>query len=118
MHVAVRAGAILLAFCGSLATAVAQSGPIVEVPQPLRLSPAQKSVILQAVREDAVVAEPARNLRAAVGTQLPDSIPLYPLPDVLVFEMPEFEEYRYAISRKQILIVEPMTMRVVEVIRR
>jgi hypothetical protein len=118
MHLAVRAGVLLLVCCGSLTIAIAQSGPIVEVPQPLRLSPAQKSVILQAVREDAVVAEPARSLRASVGTQLPDSIPLYPLPDALLFEMPEFEEYRYAISRKQVLIVEPVTMRVVEVIRR
>jgi hypothetical protein len=118
MHVAVRAGVLLLACFGSLTVAVAQTGPIVEVPQPLKLSPAQKSLILQAVREDAAVAEPARKLRASVGTHLPDSIPLYPLPDALVFEMPEFEEYRYALSRGQILIVEPVTMRVVEIIRR
>jgi hypothetical protein len=118
MYVALRAGVLAFACFGSFTVAVAQFEPIVEVPEPLRLSAAQKSLILQAVREDAAVAEPARKLRASVGAQLPDSIPLYPLPDALVFEMPEFEEYRYAVARKQVLIVEPVTMRVVEVIRR
>lgn len=118
MYVAVRSGVLLLACFGSLTLAVAQTGPIIEVPQPLKLSAAQKNMILQAVREDAAVAEPARKLRAAIGTHLPDSIPLHPLPDALVFEMPEFEEYRYAVSRSQVLIVEPVTMRVVEIIRR
>jgi len=54
--------------------------------------------------------------RAAVGAHVPDSIKLEPLPKAVVELVPRTVDYEYAFVANQVLIVEPRSRTVVEVI--
>jgi uncharacterized protein DUF1236 len=48
---------------------------------------------------------------------LPTSIELYPLPDDVSAALPATKDYRYTVVQNQVVIVDPATMKVVDVIR-
>jgi hypothetical protein len=83
----------------------------------LQLNAAQKSAILRAVNQEKNKAAAAPNLRVQVGAVLPESIELYALPDNVVAQVPATAAYRYTIVRNDVVLVDPTSMRVVDIIR-
>jgi len=84
----------------------------------LQLSAAQKSAIFEAVnQEKSKVAPPETNFRVSMGAPIPPSIELYVLPDGALSAAPAARPYKYIVVQNQIVLVDPTTMRVVDIIR-
>jgi len=83
----------------------------------LQLTPAQKTAILSAIRKDAAKGASPVNFVASVGAPVPPSIELYILPDGALAQVPEAKMVKYTTVQNQVVLVDPTTMRVVDVIR-
>jgi hypothetical protein len=113
-----RGGTLMLTLVGTIGLAAAQSDRPGD-PGGLALTPRQRDAIYQTVsREKDRVRTPPASTRAAVGAELPAWIELYTLPDEVGAEIPATKLYKYTIVQEQVVIVDPTTMKVVDVIRR
>ena len=88
---------------------------------PLQLSPAQRTKIQQAVSsKDTEVsfalksAKSAQNFQPSVGAKVPGAVKLQPLPRPLVNEMQPLKRYTYVKFKHQVLLVNPMTRKIVD----
>jgi hypothetical protein len=52
----------------------------------------------------------------AIGTPLPDTVVLQPVPDVIVTKAPELEGHRFTVVGGRVVLVEPTSTNVVAVI--
>jgi Protein of unknown function (DUF1236) len=122
-----RFGTLTLAFVSGIGLAAAQvnspgaggdtqSGAMSQ-PSQLKLSPAQKTAILNAVRQDGAKAAAPTNFQASVGGPVPPSIELYTLPSGAVSQSPELRSLKYTMAQNQVVLVDPTTMRVIDIIR-
>ena len=82
----------------------------------LQLTPEQKTAILTAVRRESAKTSPIHFV-ASVGAPVPPSIELYMLPDGVIAQVPEAKIVKYTMVQDQLVLVDPTTMRVVEVIK-
>jgi len=83
----------------------------------LELSQSQREAIYQSISNRQAKKDTAPvGFRAAVGAHVPDSIKLEPLPKAVVELVPRTVDYEYAFVANQVLIVEPRSRTVVEVI--
>lgn len=95
--------------------AAATDAPL-DVPS-LELSQSQREAIYQSISSRQAKKDTAPvGFRAAVGAHVPDSIKLEPLPKAVVELVPKTVDYEYAFVANQVLIVEPRSRTVVEVI--
>ena len=135
MRTHLRYGVIALALLGSAGVGIAQtktpgtSGSMApsgmstggagtaSQSQPLQLSAPQKTAIFTAVNQEKAKVTPPPNFQAAVGAAVPASIELYPLPDAALAQAPAAKPYKYTFAQNQVVLIDPTTMRVVEVIR-
>jgi hypothetical protein len=126
-HSTARLGASALMLLGGLAVASAQIGSTPPAIQdhtigsadPLatpRLSETQRSAIADAVRRDNKAVEPSISFVASVGAPVPPAIELYILPDKILTEVPAAKNVKYTVVKNQLLLVDPLTMRVVDII--
>jgi len=85
---------------------------------PLALTPAEKTAILNAVRQDSAKPEAKMlpNSPVSVGVQLPASIPLRILPDAALAQAPAAKTVQYTLIANQVVLVDPTNMRVVDII--
>jgi hypothetical protein len=106
-------GASGIALLASIAIADAQT----VVTREVELSPAQRTIIYERVTRQApaVVMEPGVELR--VGARIPRSVRVYEVPDTVVTEVPAIRRYRYMHVNDQLVLVDPETSEVVEIIR-
>jgi hypothetical protein len=82
----------------------------------LQLTPEQKAAIFDAVRPaDGNVKAPG-NVPATVGAQVPPATELYFLPDIALATVPEAKGVKYTVAQNRVVLVDPTTMRVVDVI--
>jgi hypothetical protein len=82
-----------------------------------QLTPEQKSLIYRMVRQDKTkVAK--RPFPAQVGADVPPSLDLYTLPDDAVMQAPVTKLFRVVVVGDKVVLVDPTTMRVVDVIDR
>jgi hypothetical protein len=81
----------------------------------LELTPAQRSVIYQAVHRDKSKVAPNR-FATSVGADVPPMIELYPLPDEVLADNPVAKLYKFTRVGDQVVLVDPTKMRVVAVI--
>src|ERR1700680_4753398 len=96
-------GAVLVAFAG-------------QSPAQLQLTPEQKTIIYDAVRPgDGRVKAPG-NVPVTVGAQVPPATELYFLPDSALATAPEAKSIKYTVAQNRVVLVDPTTMRVVDVI--
>jgi len=116
---------------GSTQLAAAQPTPEPKVEQPglhlpngaiapaakLELTPEQKTAIFDAVRQDAPKAKSPNRVPATAGAQVPPVIELYVLPDKALASVPEAKGVKFTMVDNQVVLVDPTTMRVVDVIR-
>lgn len=83
----------------------------------LELSQSQLETIYQSISNRQAKKDTAPvGFRAAVGAHVPDSIKLEPLPKAVVELVPRTADYEYAFVANQVLLVEPRSRTVVEVI--
>ena len=82
-----------------------------------RLTEAQRSAIADAVRRDNKAVEPSVSFVASVGAPVPPVIELYILPDAILAEVPEAKRVKYTVMKNQLLLVDPVTMRIVDIIQ-
>jgi hypothetical protein len=63
---------------------------------------------------------PVENLgvSVSVGAELPSRVQLQPLPSEIASIRPQYRDYRYTVSEREIVIVDPRSRRIVEVIER
>jgi Protein of unknown function (DUF1236) len=82
----------------------------------LQLTSAQKVAIANAIRRDGGKPASRLNFPTTIGASVPPSIELYVLPDAALAEVPDAKIVKYTTLQNQIVLVDPTTMRVVEVI--
>jgi Protein of unknown function (DUF1236) len=124
MNTCLRRGIVAVAIAMGLGPASAQlstpggssASPGATQSSELQLSAAQRTAILNAIRQDNRKISPG-NFPAAVGGQVPPSIDLYPLPNGALSQAPELNTLKYTMTQNNIVLVDPTRMRVVEVIR-
>jgi Protein of unknown function (DUF1236) len=106
-------GALVVA---AIAVALAQDAPPRDLPH-LTLTPAQRQTIHQSIvnQQDKKSTAPD-TFRAAVGANVPDTVKLEPMPKTIVELIPQTSGFEYGLVSNQVLIVEPRSRRVVEVI--
>lgn len=122
----VRIGAIAVALLTSVGIAAAQSqmspnssmAPQASQNGALQLSAQQKTQIFQTVTKEKVKTPPPANLQLSVGSQVPASVELYPLPATVVSQVPATKQYKYTVAQNQVVLVDPTNMKIVEIIRR
>jgi len=132
MHVRLRCAAVGLTLVTSAALisaglAIAQTPPSddsirharppAHAVSQLQLTPEQRMTILNAVRQGTAKAPSPVNFAASPGASVPPSIELYMLPDSILAQLPETKSVKYTTVQNQIVLVDPLTMRVVEVLR-
>jgi hypothetical protein len=85
---------------------------------PLRLTPAEKGAILDAVREDKTKpnTSAAPKSPVSIGAQLPPSMALRILPDAALAQAPAAKTVQYTVIANQVVLVDPTNMRVVDII--
>ena len=85
---------------------------------PLKLTPAEKAAIRDAVRQDTAKPSTAAAPKSpvAIGTQLPASIALRILPDAALAKAPAAKTVQYTVIENQVVLVDPTNMRVVDII--
>ncbi len=112
-----------LGLVGLASPAAAQSPPsgslgVADPSARLALTPAERSAILSAVRQDQ--ARPSAtmpgNAPVSVGIQLPASIALRILPDTALAQAPAAKTVQYTVIGTQVVLVDPTNMRVVDII--
>jgi hypothetical protein len=128
MHRCFRHATIALTLAAGFGAAFAQPVPTVGLDRQegvspaaqLSLTPTQKAAIFDAVKQaDVKPSAPPRMSPAtvAVGAQLPPSIELHVLPDAALAQAPETKLLQYTVVDSQVVLVDPTTMRVVDIIR-
>jgi hypothetical protein len=85
-------------------------------PPQWRLTDAQRSEIAAAVRRDNKAASPSISFVAEVGAPVPPAIELYLLPDKILADVPAARSVKYTVIKNQLVLVDPTTMRVVDII--
>ncbi len=127
-----RHGMVVLAMIGSVGLASAQidGGPtdnqkrivdpkdgVGRAPAQLRLTDAQRSAIVAAVRKENKVVTPPPSFVVSVGAAVPAAIELYLLPDIALANIPATKSVKYTVVQDQVVLIDPTTMRVVDVIK-
>jgi hypothetical protein len=126
-HVKSLIGTLLLlaplGLVGISGLATAQTPPsaslgLTDPAAPLALTPAERTSILNAVREDKskLDAKMPLNSPVSVGVQLPASIALKILPDTALAQAPAAKTVQYTVIENQVVLVDPTNMRVVDII--
>jgi hypothetical protein len=82
----------------------------------LKLNADQKHTIYLSISNQKQKETAPLDFRAAVGATVPASIDLQPLPKTIVELIPQMKEYQYAMVANQVLLVNPKSKQVVEVI--
>ncbi len=126
MQRGVRAGAIVFMLAAGLGAAAAQTGSPGAVADEtvgstnpamrLELNPAQRTAILNAVRQENKKVSVPAELNPSVGREVPASMELYVLPDHALMQAPAAKGFKYTVVQNRVVLVDPTNMRVVDVI--
>lgn len=81
----------------------------------LALTQAQKTAIYNAVQRQRIKPSAGALVEPTIGTPVPPTVPLSALPDGAA-EAPGQDALKYAMVADEVVVIDPLTMRVVEVI--
>jgi Protein of unknown function (DUF1236) len=119
-------GALAIALLGSVGIAVAQNsinkmagekpGSTMNTPAQLALDDQQKQTIWNILGKSASAKAPS-NFRATVGANVPAGIALHPLPSDVASKVPQAKKYHYTKVANEVLLVDPATHKVVDIIK-
>ena len=112
--------AIVLAAVTAVPAAIAQSTTtttttIEKRGEPLRLTPQQRTVVYRTVTRERRVAPPV-SVEVRPGAVVPPAVALSPFPDSVYVEVPALTQYKYFYVNDQLVLVDPRTSEVVEII--
>jgi len=112
--------AVPLVLLASTAISFAQSTTTtttttVERRAPLALSPQQRTVIYRTVTRERRVTPPA-DVQVRVGAPVPSTVVLSPIPETVYAEVPAVRPLRYFYINDQLVLVDPTTSEVVDII--
>lgn len=115
------AGLALLASIGSAGaqTTVITPGTRVETTGSIRLTPQQRVTITRELKRESRVVrrEPSTTvITPSLGAAVPSEVTLDTLPTEVIREVPAVEGYRYYVIADQLVLVDPATNRVVDMI--
>ena len=132
MKTCLRYGTIALALIANVGLAAAQDGrapgllehpnETMSSPPPampssqLQLTLPQKTAILDAIRQEGKPIASPTNFVVSIGAPVPPQLELYVLPDRALATVPDAKSVKYTMVQDQIVLVDPTTMRVVDVI--
>jgi Protein of unknown function (DUF1236) len=85
--------------------------------QGLGLTPAQRATIFTAITQQKEKIPPPPNFQPTIGADAPASIALYLLPQEATAVIPGGDLYKYTIVQNQVVLIDPVRMKVVDVIR-
>jgi len=93
--------------------------PITAKP-PLHLTDVQKSRIVQAMNGRDTLEKPPAGFTPAIGAKVPTQKKLaaHPLPRPLVYEIPALKQYDYAQLADRVLIIDPLTKTIADIVPR
>jgi hypothetical protein len=80
------------------------------------LEPQQQSKIVETLRSHRSEAVTNVNFTVNVGATVPESVRYHPLPEDIVSIVPQYRGYHYVMVRDEVVIIEPRTRRIVNVI--
>jgi hypothetical protein len=106
-----RQAAAMVSLLGSAGFVAAQTAA------PVELTPQQRNTIYQTVSKEKSRTPLSAATHVSVGAQIPASVELYTLPDQVVQDVPSTKLYKYTVWNDQVVLVDPTSMRVIEVIR-
>jgi hypothetical protein len=116
MFISLVGGVALLALGRAAAQAPQPTDAPYDVPD-LKLSVEQKHTIYQGLAGPQAKNNPEPvGFRAAPGARVPEGIKLEPMPKVVADLVPKLADYEYAVVSRQVIIVDPRSNTVVEVI--
>jgi hypothetical protein len=81
-----------------------------------KLSTEQRTKITSVFREHRVAPATNINFSIAVGTRVPRTVSFHPLPQEIVTVYPEWRGYEYFLVNNQIIVVNPRTLEIVDVL--
>jgi hypothetical protein len=90
--------------------------PLTTPSSQMQLTAAQKAAILDAVRQESGRVAPGTEFVVSIGAPVPPQLELYVLPDRALATVPAAKSVKYTLVHDQIVLVDPTTMRVVDVI--
>jgi len=113
------AAAVLLMVAGAASaqtTIIERETPSVLARERVELTPAQRTTIYRTITRERVGAVPdAVDVR--LGARVPRTVELREMPTTVVQEIPDVRRYRYMVVNNQVLLVDPATSEVIEIIR-
>lgn len=120
IFVLVAAAAPLIAFAQSPIPPAGTTTPpaVTNAQTQVQLRPDQKSAIRDAILKNGANVAPSVAFRAEAGEMVPPSIELYTLPDSALTEAPDARNLKYTVVDNNVVLVDPLTMRVVDTIAR
>lgn len=100
-----------------LAAAIAfASGPALAQSVAIDLTPQQETTIYSTLHSGATVGAAPGDVSVAVGTELPASIELKPVPQTV--KVNTVQKYHYAVVGPEVVLVEPDSRKVVKIIKK
>ena len=92
-----------------------ESQPEKQLPQ---LSPAQKQTIFTLIRKGSTaIKPPPRDIRVAIGAQVPGPTELLAMPDAATNKIPDAKPYEYTVVNDALLLVDPASRKIVAIER-
>jgi Protein of unknown function (DUF1236) len=118
-----RCAAAIVVLAGTAAanaqtTIIERDSPSVVTRERVDLSPAQRTIIYRSATHGRVRTAPPPGVEVRLGARVPRSVELYEMPTTIVEEVPTIRRYRYMVVNDEVVLVDPATSEVVEVIRR
>jgi hypothetical protein len=97
---------------------IRESGPPqgMEGPRRINLTEAQQRMLFEAVRREGVPEAPVQ-AELADGATVPADVTLEPVPQAVVVQVPMIERYQLFVANDQVVLVDPDTREVVDVVR-
>jgi hypothetical protein len=117
-HMTRLVGMALALLAGATAVSAQTTTTIIERRAPIVLTPEQRTVIYQTVTRGGPRVAPQVEAQVITGVRIPRSVELSALPEEVVVEVPAVKRYKYVYVQNQVVLVDPDTSEVVEVIAR
>ena len=101
---------------GAQTTIIERDSPGVITRERVELTPVQRTTIYRTVtRERVSTAPPSFAVRP--GVRVPQTVELQEIPSTVVQEIPSVRRYRYMVVNNEVVLVDPATSEVIEIIR-
>jgi len=95
---------------------IEREAPAVVTRERVELTPAQRTTIYRTVTRERTHVAP-REVEVRLGARVPRSVELREMPTTLVEDVPSVRRYRYMVVNNEVVLVDPATSEVIEIIR-